>query len=165
MPVEAGWKIIDGLHDLREKNKIIQVEYSLPTLTGKSWYESRLVPTANKQVIVFIRDITKYKQSEEKIKIQLEQLAALRAIDLAITSGADLSQTLSVILDHVRKYLNIDAASVLLLNPHNQRLEFAAGIGFRTSAMQHTHLKYWRGIGRAGGTETQDRACPQSKNP
>ena len=59
MPVEAGQKIIDGLRDLREKNEIIQVEYSLPTLTGKSWYESRLIPTSNRQVIVFIRDITK----------------------------------------------------------------------------------------------------------
>jgi len=145
-PVEAGWKIIDGLHELREKNKIIQVEYSLPTLAGKSWYESRLIPMPNKQVIVFIRDITKYKQSEETIKIQLEQLAALRAIDLAITSGEDLSQTLSMILGHVRTYLNIDAASVLLLNPHNQRLEFAAGIGFRTSAMQHTHLNIGEGL-------------------
>lgn len=146
LPVETGWKVIDGLHDLRDKKKIIQVEYSLPTLTGKCWYESRLIPTTNKQVIIFIRDITKYKQSEEKIQIQLEQLAALRAIDLAITSGSDLSQTLSMILDHVRKYLNIDAASVLLLNPHNQRLEFAAGVGFRTSAMQHTHLNIGEGL-------------------
>jgi len=146
LPVEAGWKIIDGLHQLRERNKVIQVEYSFPTLAGKSWYESRLIPTQNRQVIVFIRDITKYKQSEEKIKIQMEQLDALRAIDLAITSGADLSQTLSGILDHVRKYLNIDAASVLLLNPHNQRLEFAAGVGFRTPAMQHTHLNVGEGL-------------------
>jgi HD-GYP domain-containing protein (c-di-GMP phosphodiesterase class II) len=146
LPVEAGWKITDGLHQLREKNKTVQVEYSLPTITGRSWYESRLIPMRNKQVIVFIRDITKYKQSEEKIKIQMEQLDALRAIDLSITSGADLSQTLSEILSHVRKYLNIDAASVLLLNPHNQRLEFAAGDGFRTPAMQHTHLSIGEGL-------------------
>jgi len=76
----------------------------------------------------------------------MEQLDALRAIDLSITSGADLGQTLSGILDHVRKYLNIDAASVLLLNPHNKLLEFAAGIGFRTSAMQHTHLNIGEGL-------------------
>jgi putative nucleotidyltransferase with HDIG domain len=146
LPAEAGWKVIEGLHQLRERNQIVQVEYSLPTLTGKCWYESRLIPTSNKQIIVFIRDITKYKQSEEKIQIQLEQLAALRAIDLAITSGADLSQTLSMILNHVRKYLNIDAASVLLLSPHNQHLEFSAGIGFRTLAMQHTHLDIGEGL-------------------
>jgi HD-GYP domain-containing protein (c-di-GMP phosphodiesterase class II) len=146
LPVEAGWKISDALHQLRERNKVIQVEYSLSTLAGKCWYESRLTPISNRQVIIFIRNITKYKQSEEKIQIQLEQLAALRTIDLAITSGIDLSQTLSRILDHVRKYLNIDAASVLLLNPHNQRLEFAAGTGFRTSAMQHTHLSIGEGL-------------------
>jgi putative nucleotidyltransferase with HDIG domain len=146
LPVEAGWKISNGLQDLRENRKTIQVDFSLPTLSGKKWYESRLVPTSNRQVIVFIRNITKYKQSEEKIKIHLEQLDALRAIDLAITSGADLSQTLSDILNHVRTYLNIDAASVLLLNPHNQRLEFAAGVGFRTSAMQHTHLSIGEGL-------------------
>ncbi len=146
LPVEAGWKILDGLHQLRQKNKAIQLEYSLPTLVGKDWYETRLIPTKNRQIIVLIRDITKYKQSEEKIKVQLEQLDALRAIDLSITSGADLSQTLSSILDHVRKCLNIDAASVLLLNPHNQRLEFAAGAGFRTPAMQHTHLSIGEGL-------------------
>ena len=146
LPVEAGWKIIDGLHNLREKKKIIQVEYSLPTVVGNCSYEARLIPTSNRQVIVFIRDITKYKQSEEKIQTQLEQLAALRSIDLAITSGADLSQTLSLILNHVRKYLNMDAASALLLNPKNQLLEFAAGVGFRTSAMQHTHLSIGEGL-------------------
>jgi putative nucleotidyltransferase with HDIG domain len=164
LPVEAGWKIIDGLHDLRERNKIIQVEYSLPTLAGKCWYESRLIPTSNRQVIIFIRDITKYKQSEEKIQIQLEQLAALRAIDLAITSGADLSQTLSMILDHVRKYLNIDAASMLLLNPHNQRLEFAAGVGFRTSAMQHTHLNIGEGLAGQAVQKRKIVHVPNLKN-
>jgi putative nucleotidyltransferase with HDIG domain len=164
LPVEAGWKIIDGLHDLREKNKVIQVEYSLPTLAGKCWYESRLIPASNRQVIIFIRDITKYKQSEEKIQIQLEQLAALRAIDLGITSGADLSQTLSMILDHVRKYLNIDAASVLLLNPHNQRLEFAAGVGFRTSAMQHTHLNIGEGLAGQAVQKRKIVHVPNLKN-
>jgi HD-GYP domain-containing protein (c-di-GMP phosphodiesterase class II) len=146
LPVEAGLKIINGLHDLREKNKIIQVEYSLPALAGKRWHESRLVPISNRQAAVFMRDITKYKQSEEKIKAQLEQLAALRSIDLVITSSVDLSQTLSVILDNVQKHLNIDAASVLLLNQHNHFLDFAAGIGFRTSAMQHTHLGIGEGL-------------------
>lgn len=146
MPVEAGWKITEGIHHLRENNKVVQVEYSLPTLAGKNWYEARLIPAQNKQVIVLIRDITKYKQSEEKIKVQLEQLDALRAIDHSITSGADLSQTLASILEHVRKYLSIDAASVLLLNPYTHCLEFAAGAGFKTSAMQHTHLNIGEGL-------------------
>jgi HD-GYP domain-containing protein (c-di-GMP phosphodiesterase class II) len=91
----------------------------------------------------------------------MEQLDALRAIDLSITSGADLSQTLSEILSHVRKYLNIDAASVLLLNPHNQRLEFAAGDGFRTPAMRHTHLSIGEGL---AGQAVQNRKIVHISN-
>lgn len=146
LPVGAGLKIMDGFRGLREKNQIVQVEYSQPALVGKSWHESRLVPLNRRQAVVLMRDITKYKQSEEKIKTQLQQLAALRSIDLVITSSVDLNQTLTVILDHVRKNLNIDAASVLLLNPHSQVLEFAAGIGFKTSAMQHTRLSIGEGL-------------------
>ena len=73
LPVEEAWKITEGLQDIRKKNRIVQVEYSIPTLEGNSWYESRLVPSSNRQAIVLIRDITKYKQSEAKIKTQLEQ--------------------------------------------------------------------------------------------
>jgi HD-GYP domain-containing protein (c-di-GMP phosphodiesterase class II) len=145
-PVEARQKIIDGLQAIHEQNKVIQVEYSLPTLVGKSWHESRFVPVSNGQVIIFIRDITKYKQSEEKIKNQLNQLAALHAIDLAITTGADLSQTLPMILENIQRYLEIDAASVLLLNQQTECLEFAAGYGFRTAALQHTNLQAGEGL-------------------
>ena len=90
---------------------------------------------------MFVRDITKFKRSELKIKRQLDQLAALRSIDLAITSGLDLHPTLTLILDQVRKQLHIDAACILLLNQKTHFLEFAAGSGFRTSALQHTRLK------------------------
>src|SRR5262249_17422798 len=72
---------------------------------------------------------------------QLDQLAALRAIDLAITSGMDLNLTLLIILEHVRKQLNIDAAAVLLLNQYTRELEFAAAAGFKTMAVQETPLR------------------------
>ncbi len=146
LPVEAGQKINAGLYNLRLENNVIQVEFSIPAFAGKNWYEARLVPTYNSQVVVFVRDITKYKQAEEKIKVQLEQLAALRAIDLVITAGADLNQTLSMILNHVRKHLNIDAASVLLLKPQTQDLQFAAVSGFWTAALQYTHLQVGEGL-------------------
>ncbi len=154
LPVEAGQKIIAGLYNLRLENNVIQFEFSIPAFAGKNWLEARLVPTFNRQVVVFVRDITKYKQAEEKIKIQLEQLAALRAIDLVITSGTDLNQTLSMILEHVRKHLNVDAACVLLLKPQTQSLEFAAVSGFRTTALQHTHLQIGEGL---AGQAVQER--------
>jgi len=141
LPGEVGRKIADVLGKLRSGSKVSFVEYFLHTPAGKCWYESRLVSISNDQCIMFVRDVTKYKHSEEKISRQFDQLAALRSIDLAITSGLDLSSTLSVILDHVRAQLSIDAASILLLDPHTELLEFAAGVGFNTSALQHTCLR------------------------
>ena len=141
LPPEVGRKISDSIGKLRAGSKVSYVEYFLYTPAGKAWYESRLVSLSNEQSIMFVRDITRYKQSEEKIKNQLNQLAALRSIDMAITSGLDLNSTLSLILDHVQAQLNIDAASILLLDPHTKLLEFAAGAGFTTSALQHTSLR------------------------
>ncbi len=149
-PPAVRQKFENALRRLHSEGNFALFEYMLPAPTGENWYESRLVPFANQQTIVFVRNITKHKSFEIRIKRQLDQLAALRAIDLAITSGSNLNVTLSVILDHLRQQLNIDAASILLLDPHMQMLDYASSSGFTTSALQHTRLKLGEGYaGRA----------------
>ena len=61
---------------------------------------------------------------------QVRRLAALRAIDMVITSSLDLRVTLDVILDRVTTELDVDAAAVLLFNPYTQLLEVAQTRGF-----------------------------------
>ncbi len=141
LPPEIGRKITESMHRLRAGSKVTFVEYSLDSPFGKTWYESRLVSVSSEQNLMFVRDITKYKHAEQKIKHQLDQMSALRSIDMAITSGLDLVSTLGVILEHVRAQLNVDAASILLLDPQTTLLEFAAASGFNTSALQHTRLQ------------------------
>ncbi len=81
---------------------------------------------------------------------QLSQLNALHEIDLAIAGSVDLRISLGVILNQATQQLGIDAATILLMNPHTQILEYAAGIGFHTNALQHTHIKIGEGFaGRA----------------
>ena len=83
------------------------------------------------------------------------QSQGLQAIDQAISASMDLRFVLKVILDKAIELLNINAADVLLLNVHTQTLEFAAGQGFETAALQHTHLKI--GEGRAGKAALERR--------
>jgi response regulator RpfG family c-di-GMP phosphodiesterase len=93
------------------------------------------------RVIVSIFDITERQKAEEQIQSQLQRLAALRTIDMAITASLDLRVTLDVLLDQVTSQLQVDAAGVLLLNPHTQLLEFAAGRGFRVNgSASSSHL-------------------------
>ena len=90
------------------------------------------------------------QRAEEQIRLQVERLSALHNIDMAITASFDLRVTLDVLLDQVIAQLAVDAADVLLLNPHTQTLECAARRGFRTTALQHTRLRLGEGLaGRA----------------
>jgi HD-GYP domain-containing protein (c-di-GMP phosphodiesterase class II) len=57
--------------------------------------------------------------------------------------------------------LNIDAASVLLLNPQNRRLEFAAGVGFSTPSMRLSRLRVGEGL---AGQAAQKRAIVHVSN-
>lgn len=86
---------------------------------------------------------------------RLQQLGALRAIDLAITGSLDLRVTLNVLLDQVTSQLQVDAAAVMLLDPHTQVLEYAAGRGFRGPGITRARLPL--GTGHAGRAAHKQR--------
>src|SRR6185295_6863869 len=86
-------------------------------------------------------DVTERKQAEEKIERQIRQLSALHEIDLAISGSADIRVALDVFLRQVGSQLKADAAAILLLKPHMQTLEYAAGRGFRSQAVRQTQLR------------------------
>jgi HD-GYP domain-containing protein (c-di-GMP phosphodiesterase class II) len=58
------------------------------------------------------------------------RMAALRAIDQAITSNTDLNLTLNILAHHAKTQLGVDAVAIMRLNPHSNMLEFIAGHGF-----------------------------------
>lgn len=99
---------------------------------------------------IYTMDVTERKRAEAQIQRQLQRLDALRTIDNAITASVDLRVTLNVVLEQVMTYLKVDATDILLLAPHTNTLEFAAGRGFQTAALQHTRLPLGRSYaGRA----------------
>lgn len=102
-----------------------------------------------------VRDISERKHAEEKIRKQLRRLESLRSIDIAIAGSFDLNTVLDVALEQVSEQLGVDAVCLLLLNPHTQTLDFAAGRGFLTNALQHTTLRF--GEGYAGQAARERR--------
>lgn len=72
---------------------------------------------------------------EEAVQ-RLKNLQTLHEVDKAIASSLDLRITLNLLLAHVVDQLNVDASSVLLLHPYDQTLQFSAGHGFRTHAIE-----------------------------
>jgi putative nucleotidyltransferase with HDIG domain len=112
-----------------------------------AWFDLSIQPVPE-GLFILSHDITQRKRSETEIQRQLQRLAALRAIDQAITASLDLGLTLNVFLDHVTTQLAVDAADIMLLDRGDQMLYYGAGRGFQTRGFQRERLRL--GEGRAG---------------
>jgi putative nucleotidyltransferase with HDIG domain len=77
---------------------------------------------------------------------QLERLDALHAIDLLISNTLDLNVTLDILVNHVSKLLEVDAVIILLLKPDTQRLEYAAGTGFKSPLIKTANVQIGEGF-------------------
>jgi len=108
-----------------------------------SWSNTTLYDDSGKVsgVLSMCQDITERMMVEEQLKHHVDNLAALSTIDAAINSSLDLRITLKVLLQETLKQLNVDAASVLLLDPYSQMLEYKAGMGFDTRRIGFSRVR------------------------
>jgi len=131
------------------------INYTSVLDDGNHWFEARFIASREMYSIAIIQDVTRYKIGEAKIQKQLDKMSALRAIDYAITSSADLNLTLSILLTQLVKHLQIDAACILLWNTDIERLEYVAGLGFRTNSLRHTKLRLGEGYAGIAALDQQ----------
>ena len=110
------------------------------------WFSFVVYRRAPDEVVVVTEDISDRKRAEAKIRLQVERLASLNAIDHAIGSSFDLNLSLSILLLHAVKQLKVDAADVLLFNPNLNALEYFIGRGFRMKAVETTRLHFGDGL-------------------
>jgi len=87
------------------------------------------------------REVADRRKAELKIGEQLERQRALTAVEGAITSSLDLSLTLNVFIEQVMNQLWTDAAAVLLYDPAQQELTFAAERGFRSNRIKKVTVR------------------------
>jgi PAS domain S-box-containing protein len=108
--------------------------------------EIQLATAIASQAALAIENASLFSEAQ----LRLERLSSLRRIDQTISSSMDLQVTLGILLEQVLHQLKIDAAAVLLFRPELQSLQFIAGQGFHTQALQFTDLRLGQGFaGRA----------------
>jgi putative nucleotidyltransferase with HDIG domain len=140
VPIRAGTEVIGAM--------LVQV----PAPRGLSQSEVRLLTTLAEMA----GNAVHRTQLHGATQLQLRRLTALREIDQAITGSLDLRVTLAILLDRVTAQLDVDAADVLLLSPLTTTLEYAAGRGFRTKAVEQAHVRL--GAGYAGRAALERRS-------
>ena len=144
-PSQPADQIQNALKKVIQTGKPISLQYTLPVLNREYWFDARLLPIEVDKIMLIARDVTECQEIKVKMERQVQQMSILRSIDLAIASGLDLHLLLSMLLDRILTFMHVDAATVLLLNPKNNLLEYAAGKGFHSNILQHTRLKLGEG--------------------
>ncbi len=125
VPLQAGDRLVG----------IISIESE--TSDAFSEADERLTATLANQAAIALENA---RLHEETVR-QINQLQALHAIDLTISSSFNQSFTLDVLLNHAMNQLGADAASILLMQPHQQNLKVAAEKGFRGRGLEQTELR------------------------
>ncbi len=159
-PLDTAGKFQQIIREIKQTHAIRSFEYSINSKQMARWFDAKFVPVEHAQIVIVIREITRHKLAEETTQRQLNRLAALRAIDLAISSTLDIHLALSVVLSQVTSQLNVDAADILLLNSQSNMLEFANGVGFRTESLQHTRLSLGEGYAGTAALRRQVISVP-----
>jgi PAS domain S-box-containing protein/putative nucleotidyltransferase with HDIG domain len=80
--------------------------------------------------LILLEDITEQYSNRARITQQVEELSALRTIDLAISSNLDLKATLNIIGNLALKHLRTDAVSIELYDSQFNMLHTAVQSGF-----------------------------------
>ncbi len=100
--------------------------------------EIRLLNSLSEIAGIAIHRLNLHQETQKRLK----QLQSLNAIDKAINTSQDLCLILGVLLDQIISMLEVDAAAIFLLNPHQHLLEYKNGRGFRlTESIEHIKLK------------------------
>jgi len=119
---------------------------ALPGKSEPSKDQIRLLNTIAEMTGAALHRLTLFDQTAN----HLETLQALRIVDQAISASFDLRPVLEIVLNQAISRLGMDAASILLLNPHSQMLEYAAGRWFSVSRGDRVSMRLGQGLsGRA----------------
>ncbi len=76
---KVGDKFVKAIHQVRETNSMVSIEYSIRMQEQEYFYETRLLPLLEDQIIAIVRNITERKRMlEELLKVQkLESIGIL----------------------------------------------------------------------------------------
>jgi PAS domain S-box-containing protein len=149
--------LVEGLHvnlaNMRDGSghEHILIIYKFPIQSGEK------TPVFGDIVL----DITDRRKAEEKIQVQLDHLASLRTIDLAITSSLNLDVTLDVLMKETIEQFGVDAVAVLLPGNVDGGLKMKAALGLPNEKAIEIGLFLAEGIGHLAVNSRQPQKYGQ----
>ncbi|MBI5567183.1 MAG: PAS domain S-box protein [Chloroflexi bacterium] len=106
--------------------------------------------------MVAVRDIAERQRAEDALKQRNRELAMLNRAAQALTSTLNLSEVLELVLDELRRLLDVSASSIWLIDPATQQLVCRQATGPRAEAVRGWRISVDQGI--VGWTAKTDQS-------
>jgi PAS domain S-box-containing protein len=95
--------------------------------------------------------VLEHARLNTQTEARMQQLLALRTVDMAISSSFDVTMTLGILLDQITRLAGVHAVDILAFNANTQTFQFSCERGFRTQTLQHTQIRFgagyaWRAV-------------------
>ncbi|HYA14607.1 MAG TPA: PAS domain-containing protein [Syntrophales bacterium] len=74
-PRNVGKKFGKAIDQTQKERSIISIEYSVAERNKERWYEARLLPLLESQIVIIVREITIRKQAEEALRESQQRLS------------------------------------------------------------------------------------------
>lgn len=78
LPEKEGSRLLESIREAVSSDSLKVIEFSLDDAPNQLWFEARVIPSENREVMALIRDITEKKQVEGKLKEYTTQLELKR---------------------------------------------------------------------------------------
>jgi PAS domain S-box-containing protein len=149
---------------------------TIETVLGEKIFRCTVAPIVDAGYVnVYSRDITDRRRAEDAVARQteelrlrnlelarvnelterrLQQLAAMRTVDMAISSSFKSELVMDILLEQLTSQLKIHAADILIFHPAMQGFRFFCGRGFYSSPASIDYLRLTESY---AGRATQER--------
>jgi PAS domain S-box-containing protein len=109
-PPEVADALLVCARRARESGKMHSVEYELELDGAVRYCESRMVPSADGEVVIIMRDFTEQRRADAELRRLAEEQAALRRVATLVASDAAPEHVFQVVTEEVCRLLGIREA-------------------------------------------------------
>ena len=116
LPEPVGAQAMTALQQALAERATETIDYSLPIDGMPRWFEARMIPTQNRQVICVIRDLTARKQAEAELHEHIQLLENLVTVARTTAEQPEWEATLQNVLSVGVKLTKANQAGLFLLD-------------------------------------------------